>query len=302
MSDSKFPILRLPAEIRFMIYREIWTLPADLDSDSDGDSDGDSDNDSDSQSDSDSDSNSDSDSEDVDQVNQQLVMITTIQNLAITCRKIREELIDEYFTRILPKTQLHLGSVYPPLRSLYRCRGPAHRPPKLSPLALTNYEIFEVLQSSSLFTDHLQHVSIHWGGCLCFGGSRYQISIRPHGLDWLAELENLKTVEVVLTDDMVACDNCSSKLLMLPRTLEKILFRVFISDVVVEEYEAQLREWFWGQRPSFLAYMAAMEEEEDLDAPDGKEEGIPERKELVSHKIEHHIGAIEVEWPLSDTV
>ncbi|EGO57524.1 hypothetical protein NEUTE1DRAFT_109759 [Neurospora tetrasperma FGSC 2508] len=271
--NSKSTFLCLPAEIRFMIYREIWTLEADVDSDTD----------------------SDSDSNALHQAHQQLEMITAFQNLAITCRQIREELITEYFTRVLPKTQLHLGSVYPPRHSLYRGRGPACPPPEFSPLAHTNHKSFEVLQSSSLFIEHTQHVSIHWGGCLCTEGSMYQCPIRPRGLEWLAELEDLRTVEVVFTDEPSSCKNCLAKLLMLPRTLEKIVFRVFISDVVAEAYEARLTEWFWGQRPEFLAYMAAMEEDEEV---------IPERKveESGLYKIEHHIGAVVVEWPLLDTV
>ncbi|KAL0473800.1 hypothetical protein QR685DRAFT_595463 [Neurospora intermedia] len=289
--NSKSTFLRLPAEIRFMIYREVWTLEADLDSNTDSDTDSDSDSNSDSHL-----GSGDDDSVALYKANQQLEMITAIQNLAITCQQIREELITEYFTRVLPKTQIHLGSVYPPRYSLYRGGGPAFPPPKFSALAHANHKSFEVLQSSSLFTEHTQHVSIRWGRCLCIQGSMYQCPIRPCGLEWLTELEDLRTVEVVLTDELSSCKNCLEKLLMLPRTLEKILFRVFISDAVAEAYEARLTEWFWGQRPGFLAYMAAMENEE--------EEVIPERKveESGLYKIEHHIGAVVVEWPLLDTV
>ncbi|KAK3494442.1 uncharacterized protein B0T23DRAFT_394564 [Neurospora hispaniola] len=287
LPNSQSTFLRLPAEIRFMIYRPIWTLEADLDNNTDSDSD------------SSSDSHLDDNNNDLvalHQAHQHLEMITAIQNLAITCQQIREELITEYFTRVLPKTQIHLGSVYPPRHSLYRGRGPACPPPRFSALAHTNHKSFEVLQSSSLFIEHIQHVSIHWGGCLCTEGSMYQCPIRPCGLEWLTELEDLRTVEVVFTDEPSSCKNCLAKLLMLPRTLEKILFRVLISDVVAEAYEARLTEWFWGQRPKFLTYMAAMEEEEE------EEEVIPERKESGLYKIEHHIGAVVVDWPLSDTV
>ncbi|KAK1780287.1 hypothetical protein QBC45DRAFT_391562 [Copromyces sp. CBS 386.78] len=310
-SNSKSLLLRLPTEIRLMIYREIWTLPGGLDDESD------------SNTDSDTDGDFYSDSENVDRLNQQLENITAIQNLAITCQQIREELTDVYFLRILPKKQFHLGSVYPPLsvRALYRCHSPANRPPKPSPLSLPNYAIFEVLQSSSLFTDYIQHVSIHWTGCLCFDGSKHQPAIRPHGLEWVTKLESLKTVEVVFTDTPTYCDECLPKLLRLPRTLEKVVcWTTFIEDDDdAEEYEAELTEWYWRQRPSSLAFMAAKKEMEEMgekNVPEGKvrlsrykaflavieEKGIPERKDSVFHKIEHHIGAVGVKWPLLDEV
>lgn len=76
-----FPILRLPTEVRLIIYREPWTL---LDSGIGGNSD----------------TGSGSDSQDVliDRANQQLSTITTIQNLSITCQKICSELVDTYST------------------------------------------------------------------------------------------------------------------------------------------------------------------------------------------------------------
>ncbi|KAK3948111.1 hypothetical protein QBC32DRAFT_401158 [Pseudoneurospora amorphoporcata] len=233
-------------------------------------------------------------------------MITAIQNLAITCQQIREELTDVYFLRILPKTQFHLGSIYPHLsvRALYRCRSPANRPPKPSPLSLPKYAIFEALQSSSLFTNYIQHPAI-----------------RPHGLEWLTKLESLKTVEIVFTDTPTYCDECLPKLLRLSRTLEKVVcWTTFIEDDDdAEEYEAELTEWYWRQRPSSLAFMSAKEEMEEMgekNVPDGKvrlsryraflaviqEKGIPERKDSVFHKIEHHIGAVGVKWPLLDEV
>jgi len=147
-SNGKSILLRLPADIRVMIYREICALPSNLDSDCDDDSSSSSDSNPDSGSD------SGSDSEGVNLQNQHLEMITAIQNLAITCRRIREELTDVYFLGILPRTQFHFGIVYPPhsVRTYNRYRGPTERPLRLSPQCLPTYAMFEVLQSSSLFT------------------------------------------------------------------------------------------------------------------------------------------------------
>ena len=156
-----FPILRLPAEIRFMICRESCAHLADPEHE-DPDNDEMKDNNSDSCIDDDV---YESDSEDLDLTNDQLQMVTTLRNLANSCHQIRDELTGEFFTRILSKTQVHLGDVYPARRGPRR-RFPAPRH-KVSRLSLINRKISDVLRSSSLFAKHIQHVSVHWDGCHC---------------------------------------------------------------------------------------------------------------------------------------
>ncbi|KAK3340192.1 hypothetical protein B0H65DRAFT_471580 [Neurospora tetraspora] len=122
------------------------------------------------------------------QASEQLDQITSLKNLALSCRQVRDELVHEYVAYVLPFTQIHLGSAY--------------RTPTPSPLALTNHRIFQELQSSSFLTQNIQHISLHWGGCTCSeDGSRFQKQIEPRAcLFWLTALPQLKTLEIVFTD------------------------------------------------------------------------------------------------------
>ncbi|CCC05403.1 hypothetical protein SMACR_08897 [Sordaria macrospora] len=232
-------------------------------------------------------------------------MITAIQNLAITCRKVREELTDVYFFSIIPRTRLHFGMVYPPLsvRIYNRYRGPTEHAPKLTPHALPNYAMFEVLQSSSLFTDYIQHVSICWTGCLCFDRSKYQPPMQPHVLEWLTKLKRLKTVGVLSTNGCTYCDKCLPKLLRLSRTLEKVvIWTLFEDDDEAIEYDEEQIKSYWMLRAGALALMAAEEEMKEIGEstvplaryeallPAIEEELIHERKESVVYGAEYRIG------------
>ncbi|KAK3948114.1 hypothetical protein QBC32DRAFT_66402 [Pseudoneurospora amorphoporcata] len=206
-NTNTFPILRLPLEIRFMIYRELWTHLADPDNedldDDDSNSEGEDNNEEDPNSH--SHHNDDSDWEDLEQVTQHLEMVTTIKNLRNSCHQVRDELIAEFFTRVLSKTQIHVGDVYPP-EPRYDSSGRRPTPRgKILQLPLINPKIFKVLQSSSLVTQYIQHVSVRWDGCSCAEAKRmnrdmrhfgvwYTDAVRATGLDWLAECESLKTL------------------------------------------------------------------------------------------------------------
>ncbi|KAH7631984.1 hypothetical protein B0T09DRAFT_407930 [Sordaria sp. MPI-SDFR-AT-0083] len=268
-----FPILRLPAEIRFMICRESCAHLADPEHE-DPDNDEIKDNNSDSCIDDDV---YESDSEDLDLTNDQLQMVTTLRNLANSCHQIRDELTGEFFTRILSKTQVHLGDVYPARRGPRR-RFPAPRH-KVSRLSLINRKISDVLRSSSL----------------------------------LAKCENLKTLEVVITRSESAlravdgdwapgetvekeefCEHCLLKLVSMPKLLEKVSFRMFIDydntfiDVTATidpQLELDLVEYFWGARSTVMV----------------GEEDVTVRKDVV-HETKHHMGVVKVDFPLSASV
>lgn len=119
---------------------------------------------------------------------QQLEQITIFNNLALSCKQIRSELFYEHVAYVLPLTQIHLGSAY--------CT------PTPSALAVTNHKIFQQLQFSAFLTQHIYHVSLHWGGCTCSrDGSRFQPQIDSRAcLHWLTTLPQLKTLEIVSTD------------------------------------------------------------------------------------------------------
>lgn len=131
------------------------------------------------------------------QASQQLELVTTFptffRNLSRTCRQIRAELLHEFTVRVLPRTQFHLGSPYFSFEP--------------SALAVTNNRIFRQLQASTFFAQHIQHVSLYWGGGCEPGCSRVETQARfqpqfelQNCLGWLATLPHLKTMELVFAD------------------------------------------------------------------------------------------------------
>ncbi|KAK3340193.1 hypothetical protein B0H65DRAFT_590387 [Neurospora tetraspora] len=208
--ERKFPILRLPAEIRLMVYHQILTLPIPE-------------------------------------------MISTLTSLTASCHQIRGEVLHEYLNHILPTTQLHLSASAPRKHHL---PGPA--------------ETLEALEASPFFKQNIQHVSLQWGGCVCSHAPWYIEDIQEAGLDWLVQLKQLKTLELVFVEsryhDMqrftrngslpapavdqeheegedfggewgeenneleiieFICGDCWDRLMALPRTLEKVVFKVW---------------------------------------------------------------------------
>lgn len=103
-------------------------------------------------------------------------LIAGLKSLAKICHKIRDEVLHEYITHILPVTQIHLGSK----RSVHK-----------------------VLRGSPFLFQHIQHVSLLWGGCMCVDDSYRGIAQRgdhSRGFRWLRKLPQLKSLELVFTD------------------------------------------------------------------------------------------------------
>ncbi|KAK3401091.1 hypothetical protein B0T20DRAFT_467820 [Sordaria brevicollis] len=313
--SKPYSLQKLPTEIRLMIYRELWTQ---LDSGIGGNPN----------------TGSGSGSQDVliDRANHQLSIITAIQNLTLSCRAIRSELVETFFTKVLPSTQFHLPNTYAPdhIRSLRQHHRPqVPRPPELSPINLINFKIFQVLRSSSLFTQHIQHICIYWDRCYCSQDRQYQIrptwDVEPDGLLWLANLEQLKTFRVVFTDMNVSrnlrfCYACRMALLLVPRTVEVASCWTNIPDGTAEDFAlAEDREtswvhWFWSKRALAWGHQRALEEmwengemkygvEEDEVPPKRvsehqkaiEENGVlAKRKDRLGQKIDRHIGGMGV--------
>ncbi|KAK3505200.1 hypothetical protein B0T13DRAFT_31309 [Neurospora crassa] len=165
--ERKFPFFSLPAELRCMVYRAILTMTSTITK---------------------STKEHLKNDEQPTQASQQLEQITIFNNLALSCKQIRSELFYEHVAYVLPLTQIHLGCAY--------------RTPTPSALALTNHEILRQLQFSAFLTQHIYHVSSHWGGCTCSrDGLRFQPQIEFRTcLRWFTTLPQLKTLEVVFTD------------------------------------------------------------------------------------------------------
>ncbi|KAK1780288.1 hypothetical protein QBC45DRAFT_391563 [Copromyces sp. CBS 386.78] len=316
-------LLSLPAEIRFMIYKEVWAVTVKPGSDDDENvenvEDVDSDNERDSNFDSDQDSESDVE-EDFAQINQQLEAFASLQNLANTCAQIRDELIAE-----LAHTQVHLRNSHPRLHAYF-----AHR--------ASHFDFLEKLRSSPLFTKHVQHVSLHWDKCIITLGSQYHFPQDCNEvLDWLGKCEQLKTLELVITDPlysatedflkewvpgMVAptederwqeiwhvpdffCRECRRKLTEVMMTLEKAVGRPWYPDdnpnIAGRRYRIVVRgdgKWAekgWFQRERHTAGV----EEEDLE---GNKIDAVVKKEAPEYKFKHHFGAVGVVWPLLDRI
>lgn len=103
-----------------------------------------------------------------------LGLTTVLEFLALTCRKIRDEVLYEYITHILLYTQIHLGS---------------------------EHRILQVFRASSLLTGHVNYISLLWGSCVCArDGDVIQRGNHPGGLRWLLNLQQLATLELVFTD------------------------------------------------------------------------------------------------------
>ncbi|KAK3948113.1 hypothetical protein QBC32DRAFT_318138 [Pseudoneurospora amorphoporcata] len=88
------------------------------------------------------------------------------------------------------------------------------------------------------------------------------------------------------------------------KTLEKVKFRMFIDydkcwvhewAVIDPDWEADLAEWFCRERatvkPSLAAPRAEMNPREDVT-----------HQESVVHEIKHHLGAVEVDCLLLDSI
>ena len=303
----------------------------------------------DSNSDEDTNSNSDEDTESRDNenenadieedlvlVNHQLEAILTLQHLAQTCTKLRDEVLTEFFANALSRTQIHLGNAYPVSRPYRRLINPY--PGKQLPVgfATANGRIFEELSASCLFTTHIQHVSLHWPSCWCRRWSHFTGVCRPDAvLDWLADTcKQLKTLELVFTDPLypkegqfskayvpgvrdpeepwermwnehdLFCDDCRRKLARVMSRLDKVVGRPWYPhhnpDIAGRFHTVVFREhgewvadaWFMRER----AAAAAVEE-----AGQGAT-AVVKKTSGSQYKFAHHFGAIDVVWPLADTI
>ncbi|EAA28129.2 hypothetical protein GE21DRAFT_4101 [Neurospora crassa] len=260
-------------------------------------------------------------------------LTTGLESLALTCRKVRDEVLHEYMTHILPFTQIHLGS---------------------------KNRILQGLWASSLLTQHVKHVSLLWGSCVCArDGDVVQPGNYPGGLRWLLKLQQLTSLELVFTDARynamqrftrsglalpVAADedwdeendgdedwdeenngdhdefmdwfcfDCWEQLMGLPHTLEKVIFKVWCGagengeaavPVVRETWE--VTKWFRRMKVLEERYQRSR----NLNVEDGVKhlvvveeevDDVDENEEPPTYRIEHHVGDVDVEWPLSDTI
>ena len=326
-------ILSIPVEVRFMIINAIWNTTTECDSHQDKDV----------ESDSHEDKGIDSDNalyfkgsdEDLTLINHQLAAVTALKNLAHTCSQIRKEVITEFFTNALSRTQIHLGSAYGVPRSYFRCRGPGHKPPQRSKLAVTNDCIFAEMRESLLFTKNLRHVSLHWGGCYCWQGTPSSGTARqPDGvLNWLGNCQQLTTLELIFTDPLYCtkerftkgwipgvarpdepweqmwqendlfCQDCRRKLVGVMSTLDKVVGRPWYPhgnpDIAGRFYTIVFRQnGEWVTDEWFLEDRDTVKQvEQEGDEVDAVVKKVPEEFEF-----KHHFGAIKVVWPLADSI
>lgn len=289
VTSNVFPILYLPAELRVMIFQYLCTATE----------------------------------QDRTSTKHQLGMLFAIKILSESGGpNVRSELISAFFTKKLPTAQVHIGpgdAIYPP------CPSGSPRSIWWSPeISAMNREIFNVLQSSSLFTKYIQHISLAWDGCYCLQAAKYGTrQVRATGLDWLAKCENLKTLEVIITHsrsarrladgsddgsddgmdgrrpwDVEFCQRCRRQLVSVSKTLEKVKFRMFIrgrmrwEDEIVHikpGWEVGLANCFWRERGWVL-----------------EEEGVHDAARRAGHqtvwRMEEHMGAVEVGVFLEDTI
>ncbi|KAJ4379929.1 hypothetical protein N0V85_008826, partial [Neurospora sp. IMI 360204] len=101
------------------------------------------------------------------------LQVEQLHKLVSICRQMRNEVLSEYFHR----TQVYL-------RSIFVGTTGANRLNRL-PYAM-NY-----IRSSPLFASHTQHVSLHW--------HPDESKVMASTLDWLLQLKQLKTLELVIT-------------------------------------------------------------------------------------------------------
>ncbi|KAK3948112.1 hypothetical protein QBC32DRAFT_373805 [Pseudoneurospora amorphoporcata] len=283
-------LLSLPAEIRFMIYREVWAVTVKPGSE-DGENveDIDSHNELDSNSDSDQDSES-VDEEDLNQINQQFESVASLQNLANTCAQIRDELITE-----LAHTQIHLRNSHPRLHAYFAYRA-------------SHYGFLERLRSSPLFTKHVQHVSLHWDKCIITLGSQYHYLQDCNEVpDWLGKCEQLKTLELVITDPLYSATEDFTKEwvpgMVAPTEDERNLPLSHDDNPniagrrysIVVRGDGKWAETGWFQREMHTAGV----EEEDLE---GNKIDAVVKKQAPEYKFKHHFGTVGVVWPLLDRI
>ena len=258
-----------------------------------------------------------------------LELIIDIMSLANTCYRIQDEMSETFFNHELARTQIHVDLSYP-------ARQPTGLP-NAARLPAINRQISDRLRSCPLFTQYVQHLSVHWRACSCRKGEHLGPSGWRHfenelpadqttGLGWLGQCENLKTLEVVIegsasaemradrdwsaadkVEDQEFCRRCQLQLVMLPpRTLTKVKFRIF-TDRKYRPREgwpmpAILPHWEPGLVEWFWRERAAVKPEL---MPEGMnttaENGIHQQEETV-HEFRHHLGAVSVGWPLSRSV
>ncbi|KAK3948116.1 hypothetical protein QBC32DRAFT_365294 [Pseudoneurospora amorphoporcata] len=335
-TSSAFRFLSLPPEIRLSVYRALWLVPIRF-----------------------SHEQHQEEAKQPIQASHQLQLVTTFKNLAGSCRQIRDELWYEFATRVLPRTQIHLGSAY--------------ETPTPSPAALTNHRIFKELQSSAYFAQNLQHVSLHCSGC-DDGRARYRPQIKPWAcLKWLTTLPNLRTMEVVFTDplylpvkqlttapiappppsapgpvvveeaaaeevpeevpedergpeyddesdeewgpewgspedqqgpnvfDAFFCPDCWETFTVLPESLEKVVFRVWCPENPEDEDHPDAADEMW----EVTEYFHRTRIEEAAASRSGcwrrfRGAVVDDSAKPREYEFPYHVGAIDVEWPLSE--
>ncbi|KAK1780290.1 hypothetical protein QBC45DRAFT_391565 [Copromyces sp. CBS 386.78] len=306
-TSSAFRFLSLPPEIRLSVYRALWVVPIRF-----------------------SHEQHQEEAKQPIQASHQLQLVTTFKNLAGSCRQIRDELWYEFATRVLPRTQIHLGSAY--------------ETPTPSPVALTNHRIFKELQSSAYFAQNLQHTME-----VVFTDPFYlpmkQLTTAPIAPplvpgpgpvfavveeeaaaeeaaqvqgdeEWGPEYDDDDSSdeewgpEWGSTEDQRGADDfmdffcdCWESFMTLPESLEKVVFRVWCREdpnLDDEDHPAavdetwEVTEWFHRTRIEEAAASRSGCWRRFRGAV------VDDSAEPREYEFPYHVGAVDVEWPLSE--
>ncbi|KAK3494441.1 uncharacterized protein B0T23DRAFT_452466 [Neurospora hispaniola] len=287
--ERKFPFFSLPAEVRCMVYRAILTMTSTITR---------------------STKEHLKNDKQPTQASQQLEQITIFNNLALSCKQIRNELFYEHVAYVLPLTQVHLGSAY--------------RTPTPSALALTNHKILQQLQFSAFLTQHIYHLKTleivftdpFYLPIQQLTSATASGSVLPGSGPGVAEEEAEEGVEEWSDSDNNSdegyyefahffCSFCWEDLMTLPPTLKKVIFRVWCRKDPDDEihpaavYETwEVTQWYHRRRVEEEQYeRTGIWERMEEEYKDGDES-----KEMQEYKIEYHVGAIDVEWPFSERI
>ncbi|KAK3401090.1 hypothetical protein B0T20DRAFT_495337 [Sordaria brevicollis] len=271
--------LLLPAEIRLMVYRALWVLPMDCD------------------------------------------LATALISLALTCHSIRNEVVNEFIKHIFTATMLHLGVNRQVLKGV-----------KLLFPLIHNLQHVTLIwgrcscDQAGIDTRELRYLkNLRWMGQLeqlktlevLFTDGRYSVMMRftengteMPALDWdedafyPPDFVDFADWHCELMEDWF-CTQCWDLLLRLPKTLEKVWFRVQRAEQNDENpnhlpnVDAKWEVTRWWHRMRFY--------EEGTHGPVTMEVGqeyVEDLPEQHTYKIEYHVGDVSHggrSFPLSDT-
>ncbi|KAJ4382534.1 hypothetical protein N0V85_008544 [Neurospora sp. IMI 360204] len=316
-NERKFPIFSLSAEIRVAIYRALWTLPVGFMSEQHF---------------------NDDDDKQTEQASHQLALITTFKNLALSCRQIRNELSYEFVTRVLPFIQFHLGSAYraptPSLSALNNhqilkelqssafltqniqhlslhwggcsCSEDGSRfQPQIEPeerlrwlTTLPQLKALEVVFPDPFYLPIQQITSA--SGPVLPGPDVTEVAAEEGAEEEDAEWNDNDSDGGVDELSYFLCSFCWEGLMTLPQTLEKVIFRVWCREDPEDEVHPAAVDETW----EVTAWYQRTRVNEEQYARTGiwKRVYVDESEESQEYEVKYHVGAIDVEWPLSERI